>query len=148
MKVQWQPNFEAFELFREEMGWPEGSEEGVKWLTVVDEFSQPIAVAAFHNFTECNCEISLATLGHRTLASPRILRELLSYPFDQLGLRRLTAVVRPDNHRSLEQVRRMGFLVEGLVRNWYPDSHGILLGLLREDCKWAAHQRHRHHQTQ
>jgi len=109
-------------------------------LSVVDSQGRLLYVMGYHNFAESNCEICVANFGIQSLIPPTIVATLLAYPFYQLNLRRLTAIVRADNHRSLEHTRRMGFRVEGLLRNWYSDCHGILHGLLREESLWAARQ--------
>lgn len=105
------------------------------WLAVVDDDGTACCVWVFNNFAMCSAEVSVVVLQKRIFRREH-LRAMFAYPFHQLGLRRLHSVVRVDNVASLNQTRRLGFAVEGLLRNWYPDCDGILHGLLKEDCKW------------
>lgn len=108
-----------------------------RWLSVVGEGGTLLAVFIFHNASECNCEISVATFGPQPFTR-KILRDLFSFPFQYCGFTRLSAVVKVTNTRSLSCVRRLGFSEEGLLRSWYPECDGILFGMLKEECKWVA----------
>lgn len=106
-----------------------------RWLSVVEEDGRLLAVFIFHGASDCDCEISVATFGPRPFTRA-ILRELFYYPFETCGFRRVSAKVRETNARSLNCTSRLGFQVEGLLRNQYPDCNGILFGMLKEECKW------------
>ena len=135
MKIDWRQNPEYLAAAASALGFE--SFGNAHHLSVVDSQGELALIWVYHNFAEMNCEITVVSF-QPAVYTPRILSSLFAYPFFQLGLRRVTAVIRADNQRSLEQTRRMGFRVEGLLRNWYPDCHGILHGLLREECKWVA----------
>lgn len=72
----------------------------------------------------------------RATVHPRLLAEVFAYPFYQLSLRRMTAIIAADNPASLQTAKRLGFRVEGLLRQWYPQADGICHGMLKEECKW------------
>jgi hypothetical protein len=105
------------------------------WLSVVDGVGELLAIMIYHNASQCNCEITCVTFKPCPL-SRKVYRDLFAYPFLQCGFRRLSAVVKVSNSRSLDCTRRLGFSVEGLLRNWYPDCDGILFSMLKEECKW------------
>jgi len=60
-----------------------------------------------------------------------IIRTVLAYPFDQLGVRRITAEIARDNARCLRFARGIGFEVEGVKRG----TERIVMGLLPEDIR-------------
>jgi len=65
------------------------------------------------------------------------LRAFFGYPFHQLGCIRVTATVARANRRALDMNRRLGFVIEGCIRDGYgPGRDGLLLGMLRRDCRW------------
>lgn len=65
------------------------------------------------------------------------LRALFGYPFNQLGCCRVTATVNRSNKRALDMNRRLGFCIEGCIRDGYgPGRDGLLLGMLRRECRW------------
>ena len=67
--------------------------------------------------------------------SRRALRAIFTAAFTHA--KRLTAEVEPDNHRSLRQVQRLGFVYEGYRRLGLEGSRDTLVyGMLREDCKY------------
>jgi hypothetical protein len=60
---------------------------------------------------------------------PRILARCLAYPFNQLGLGRVTAEIDESNQRSLRNARKLGFVEEGRKRG----SNVIVMGLLKNE---------------
>ena len=65
-------------------------------------------------------------------ASRRVIRTILSYPFGQLRVNRITAICKPDNARAIRFLEGIGFEREGYCRQMFTDSDGVILGLLRE----------------
>lgn len=64
-------------------------------------------------------------------------RALFSYPFNELGCARITAVVGRKNKRSRGLVRKLGFIEEGLHRkglDGFEDAFSY--GMVRENCRW------------
>lgn len=67
------------------------------------------------------------------------LRQFFSYPFEQIGCARISVLVGVNNERSLKVVRGLGFIQEGVIRKAMDDgSDGILLGILKEECRWIG----------
>lgn len=61
--------------------------------------------------------------------------KLLEYPFDQLRLPRITAYIALDNQRAIEQALKMGFKLEGRMRQAAQGGGDIgLFGLLASEC--------------
>jgi hypothetical protein len=134
VKVDWSQNPAHLKTAADTLG-VEYRCQPVYWLSVVGDDGELCCVWVYHNFSMCSAEISVVVLKRRAFRRDH-LRTMFAYPFYQLGLRRLHSVVKETNVPSLEQTSRLGFAVEGLLRNWYPDCDGILHGLLKENCKW------------
>jgi RimJ/RimL family protein N-acetyltransferase len=84
-----------------------------------------------------NAELAMAADDPRWATRETIAR-LLSWPFGQLGCRRLTTITEADNERALRLNRKLGFVREGLIRKAYGETDAIVMGLLREDLpSWA-----------
>lgn len=133
MIVDWTQPPEALEMLKEALQIP-GFVGPCHWLAVRGERGEILATFAFHNFGLAGCEWSVAIFDLRP--SRHVLKQIFAYPFHQLGLRRITGIVRETNKRSFDITSRLGFRVEGLLRDWYPDCNGILLGMTKEECKW------------
>lgn len=66
----------------------------------------------------------------------RFLFSVLHYPFVQLGMRRITALVEASNTQSLRLCEHLGFVREGIMRDGAVDGDVIVLGMLRSECRW------------
>lgn len=68
---------------------------------------------------------------------PGVLAELFRYPFEVAGCTRLTAIIRDGNTRSLRLCKGLGFRQEGVLRRGHNGrTNAIILGMLKEECKW------------
>lgn len=105
------------------------------WLTSLDQQGNILGVAVFSRFTTGNCEITVASSSPRFISKSFALA-VAAYPFLQLACRRVTAIIAEDNIRSLKLAQRLGFQVEGTLRDWFPGGNAKILGLLRQDCEW------------
>jgi RimJ/RimL family protein N-acetyltransferase len=104
-------------------------------LTSKDQNDNILGVVVFSRFTTGTCEISVAAQSPRFI-SKTFAYAVAVYPFIQLGYKRVTAIVAVDNSASLNLAQRLGFKMEGRLRDWFPNSDAFILGLLRDDCKW------------
>lgn len=65
------------------------------------------------------------------------LRTVFRYPFEQLGVSRVSALVRTDNETSSKFVEHVGFVREGCIRKAESDGTDLYLyGMLKEECRW------------
>jgi hypothetical protein len=67
--------------------------------------------------------------------SPTVLRELARYLFGTLKCRRVQAVTKASNVKARRALERLGFRREGVMREKWADSHGLLYGLLPAELK-------------
>jgi len=94
------------------------------------------AVVVWDGFSKADCNIHVVSDGSRRWLNRKLLVAAFSYPFIQLRLRRVTALVPAKNTASLALVRRLGFVLEGVCRHALPDDDIVVLGMLREHCLW------------
>jgi RimJ/RimL family protein N-acetyltransferase len=98
-----------------------------------------VAGIVWHNYSPTNpggnIEVSVAADSALWLR-PRILRELLNYPFKQLGCHRITAIVARKNKRSRKFTEHFGFRLEGVVRKGLGADDAMIYGMLRPECRW------------
>lgn len=60
------------------------------------------------------------------------------YPFEQLGVDRVFALINEKNELSLKFNLKLGFVVETRVRKVYPDGDQIILVMEKARCRWLA----------
>ena len=100
------------------------------------------AVTVFDGFSVCDCNMHIASNGTGHWLTRKFLISSFAYPFIQLKLRRVTALVPAKNKAALKFDLHLGFEFEGRCKHALPDDDIIILGLLRENCKYI-HPDHR-----
>lgn len=82
-------------------------------------------------------DIRMHCAGEPGWLNKATLRALFSYPFEQLKCVRVTGVVARANKRALDLNRRLGFKIEGCIRDGYgAGKDGLLMGMLKDECAW------------
>lgn len=106
------------------------------WITRLDAQEEILAVVVYNMCTTYNIEMSIASNGSGRWASKEFLGVCYRYAFNQLKLRRVTAIIEDGNEKSLVMCRKLGHIEEGRLRCWFGDNDGIVMRMLREECKW------------
>lgn len=96
------------------------------------------AVVVYDGFSECDCNIHVASDGSGRWLTRALLVAAFTHPFGEWGLRRLTGLVPASNRYAMRLNRHLGFEVEGLCRHALPDDDIIVFGMLREHCRYIA----------
>ncbi len=104
-------------------------------IGIVDEFGLRGGIV-YNHFNKHDIEMSIYGPGcmHRG-----VIRAALSYPFDQLGVQRVSAQTRRDNKPMRAMLPRLGFEFEGVRKRHYGPNRrddAFLFGLMREQNKW------------
>lgn len=96
-----------------------------------------VAVVVFDNFSECDCNMHIASDGTKSWMNKSLLLAAFAYPFAQLGLLRLTGMVPADNADALAFDENIGFVREGYHPKAGPGGKDLIsLGLMRENCRF------------
>lgn len=90
------------------------------------------AVTLYDNFSECDCNIHIASDGTRHWLSRQYLNMSFYYPFVQWNLRRVTGLVPAKNADALRFDLHLGFEREGYLKQALPDDDLIVLGMTRD----------------
>ena len=108
--------------------------EGFKSLAAVEN-GELVGAVVYDAFTpyECCIHVRLDKPGCKT---PQVLREVFSYPFEQLKLRRLTGLVGSNNEKGRKLCIWLGFHLEGCKKDALGDENEMVYGMVREDCRW------------
>lgn len=95
-----------------------------------------LSVVVYNAFEEKNCGISIATTTPKW-CTKLALSVIFGYPFNQLGLSRVTATIREGNAKSLSLVKRLGFKREGELKQYYDNGESAMIyGLINKQSKW------------
>lgn len=88
----------------------------------------------YTHYTPTNVFASIALDAPLT---KRFLYTMFWVPFVQYGVRHIGCMVEGSNLRSFNLCTRLGFQVEGRLRESAAEGEDVvLLGLLKRECKW------------
>lgn len=94
------------------------------------------AVIGYNGFNGRSCLMHSA-IDDPSAITRTFVQEMFRYPFEQMGLTHVLAVVASDNTRALEIDLRVGFReVHRLNGAGLSGADLIILEMKREDCKW------------
>lgn len=104
-------------------------------IGVTDSRGRLTGGVLYDNFVKFNIQTHIVLMpGAMT---PLFLGEVFRYPFEQLACRRITAMVSDRNQRSKRLCKRLGFKLEGICREAYPDGSDLyVFGMLKGECRW------------
>lgn len=108
---------------------------GFEAIGFLDKSENLSGGVVYYNFTGEEIEASAAG-EPGWLNTPTKLRAIFMYPFEELGVKRITAWVRRDNRLSREFVERLGFRLEGTKRIGPKSKDWMLYGMLKRECRW------------
>lgn len=113
-----------------------------EWYEAIglEDNGELVAAALYNMMTDFDCAMHFAASSPKFLQG-EFLRAIFRYPFQQMGLRRVTSLTWSDNKTMLAILPRMGFVWEGRLRNAGGTKDAPVdvevWGLLKEDCKYG-----------
>jgi len=103
-------------------------------IGVVDGRGKIVGGVVFHNWSHHYRSIEMsASADSAKWLSRRIITGILSYPFEQLGVTRVSSVTRPEDDRTRHALEALGFTFEGTGRRVFGDADGVSYSLLNDE---------------
>jgi RimJ/RimL family protein N-acetyltransferase len=82
-------------------------------------------------------DIRMHCAGQAGWLTPQTLRAFFAYPFLQLSCIRVTATISRANKKALDLNRRLGFQIEGCIRDGFGlGKDALIMGMKRHECRW------------
>lgn len=97
-----------------------------------------VAVVVFDTFSKVDAHIHIASDGSGRWMNKELLLSTFAQAFVHWKLNRLTGVVPAKNEVALKFDQNLGFEIEGRCRRALPDDDVIILGLLRDRCRFIT----------
>lgn len=100
----------------------------------LDHNGKLIAGVLYEDWNKANIVEHIAAEGN--WACRKFLGVMFDYPFNQLGVRRITAPVASTNAKCINLVIKMGFKLECTLAQATPDGDVHIFRMFREECKY------------
>lgn len=94
------------------------------------------AACIYNCYSGADIAIHIAAVPGRRWLTRSYICACFAYPFLQLGVRRLTGYVPSKNTDALRLDLHLGFTQEGVMRHALWDDDIIVLGMLKEECRF------------
>lgn len=121
---------------RDRIGLLRPFEQYAKAIMLLDD-QKLLAVTVYTDYAPRNISLHIASNGSKRWLTRAFLLASFDYPFDQLGVRRVTGLVAASNPAALKFDLHLGFRVEGRMRGASEDGSDLLvLGMLRHECRY------------
>jgi hypothetical protein len=89
----------------------------------------------YHKLANENVEMTIAAQSPKWATRAHI-RDLFAYPFVSLKVARISTIVNSDNQRAIDMNTRLGFVREGVLREFFKPHDAVIFGMLQNECKW------------
>lgn len=97
---------------------------------------QLCAVVVWDTFSEVDCCMHVASTGDGHWLTRNVLIQAFGYPFMDLKLRRITALIPAKKTGTIRFNEHLGFKLEGLCPEAMPDDDIQIRGMLRRECRF------------
>ena len=94
-----------------------------------------VAGVVYHSLADGQIHASIA-VEDKNWANKSVLYALFAYPFKQCNCHRILVTAKDNNKESIRLAKKLGFQKEGLLRQMFPPHNAVLLGMLKDECKW------------
>lgn len=101
---------------------------------------QLCAVVVWDTFSEVDCAMHVASTGSGHWLSRRALLQAFGYPFIDLKLRRVTALIPTKKAEVIRFNEHLGFKLEGISPEAMPDDDIQIRGMLRRECRFIPQE--------
>ncbi|WP_281974748.1 GNAT family N-acetyltransferase [Halobacillus litoralis] len=117
------------------------SKRGIRWGIVLKETDEFVGTAGLNNLRTWSKKAEIGFELHpshwRKGMTTEAVKEVLRYSFEDLELFRMGAVTYPQNEPSIQLLRRLGFIKEGVLRGYLYQNNqchdALIFSLLSTD---------------
>lgn len=95
----------------------------------------------YSDFNGANICMHVASDGTKRWMQKRALWMWFDYPFNQCGVKRVSAFVGEKNTESRRLCERVGFKLEARLKGAHPTGDMLIYRMFKNDCKWIQHEK-------
>lgn len=94
-----------------------------------------MAAVLFNGYTKTNICMHVVSEGKHWMTKTYLFA-CFDYPFNQIGVKRITGVVESTNERALRLNEHLGFRREAILRDACESGDLILMRMYRDECRF------------
>lgn len=106
-------------------------------LGMVNKAGDLVAGVMYENYTGASVTATIA-INKGTIISKDFMRVIFEYPFEQLKVKKLFAMVAASNAPSIEFITRCGFVEETRIKDYYESGDAVVFACTPESCRWLT----------
>lgn len=95
-----------------------------------------VAGVLYDNYNGASVNTHIAANNSKRWMNREYLHFIFWYPFEQMKVKRLTALVAENNTDSRNFVKKLGFDLEATLQDADPDGDLLVYRMFRDQCKW------------
>jgi hypothetical protein len=127
------PRVSQFVASQAECSVPASGGVGIGWL----RDDALVAGVLYEDFTGEDGSITgTITVLPGSVMTKEFTKAIFWYPFRQLKVRKILAMVASNNHKSARLVEHMGFEPMTTVVGYYPDADMVVYEMTADKCRW------------
>lgn len=108
-------------------------------MAFINDSGDLLAVVVFHDFSPQWKTIQMSCLiNDPKVVTRSVLRTVFSYPFFQLGCKRVTTVAAKKHKKARALNKGLGFREEGTMRKALGIDDAVVYGMMFGECKWIG----------
>lgn len=107
---------------------------GIGW----QEGGELVAGVAYNDFNGVNICMHVAAVPGKRWMRREYLKTCFDYPFNQLGVKRITGWVAEGNKEARKFDEHLGFVLETTLSDAHPTGNLLVYVMRRQDCRWLG----------
>lgn len=111
-----------------------GTDIGIGWV----KSGGLVAGVAYAEWNGPNVVCHIASDGSGRWLTRQYLWTIFDYPFNQLGVKRITVCVGEGNCASRRFVEHLGFELETTLQAAHPSGDLLVYRMFKESCRWIG----------
>ncbi len=107
-------------------------------IGLVDAEQGLIAGVLYQNFNKVNISAHIAAVPGARWLTKSFLFAIFDYPFNELGVKRITGFVPAWNKQAQRFDEHLGFVREATLEDVLPEGDLIVYRMKRQECRWLT----------
>ncbi len=119
------------------------AKQGIEWypgsgstIGLEDENGELLAVTCFDTYNGVNIGVHIAAVPGKRWMTREYLWYIFHYPFKQLKVRRVTAVIASTNADAWGFIENLGFTLEATLKDAHPGGDLKIYRMYSDECRW------------